>query len=499
MSDFSHAVDKYSDAHTDEGTVTLGTNGLSKPLTEFVGHSTGTLIAMVRGGVVVDSATFNDGLAVTASTDVVNSLTAVAAETAAQRSATGTSPTASTAKPAASDEQTTTNVPQTIQLPGLGNYLISVEMHSTYLLIAGVSLAPSQSAVGGETLTLALLAAAVLLLTIIGIVVVVRLALRPLARVVETAVVVTTLKLDSGEAAIASRVPPGDTDPRTEIGKVGDALNRMLDHVESALGVRAATDQRMRRFVTDASHELRTPLSAIQGYAELTRQDSEILPQMTEYALARIEAESLRMSSLVDELLLLARIDEGQDLQTEEVDLADVVTNAVNDANAAASGHRWVTEVPHADALVVGDQERLYQLFANLLANAHLHTPAQTTICTTVRVLGRAIEVTVEDDGPGIPDDLVPTLFERFTRGDASRARGSGAGTGLGLAIVLSIVEAHNGTITVQSNARGTRFTVALPTVAPARAPEQNTSLPHSAIAHGAGTRHPGRDEEVVA
>ena len=180
------------------------------------------------------------------------------------------------------------------------------------------------------------------------------------------------------------RVPAGDTDPRTEVGLVGDTLNRLLDHVERALADVAASDRRMRQFITDASHELRTPLAAIHGYAELTRQDSSILPETTEYSLARIEAEARRMNSLVSDLLLLARLDEGQDLDTADVDLTDLVIDAVNDAAVSAPDHRWLTRVPDAAVWVRGDHARLHQTIANLLSNARVHTPAGTTVTTGI-------------------------------------------------------------------------------------------------------------------
>ena len=172
-----------------------------------------------------------------------------------------------------------------------------------------------------ETAIVAAMTALALLITALGTVAIVRFALRPLDRVAATAAEVATLPLDRDHHAITPRVPDGDTDPRTEVGLVGDTLNRLLDHVERALADVAASDRRMRQFITDASHELRTPLAAIHGYAELTRQDSSVLPETTEYSLARIEAEAQRMNSLVSDLLLLARLDEGQDLDTAEIDL----------------------------------------------------------------------------------------------------------------------------------------------------------------------------------
>ena len=308
------------------------------------------------------------------------------------------------------------------------------------------------------------------LITALSMIAIVRFALRPLGRVASTAAEVATLPLDRDNHEITPRVPERDTDPRTEVGLVGDTLNRLLDHVERALSDVAASDRRMRRFITDASHELRTPLAAIHGYAELTRQDASVLPDTTEYSLARIEAEARRMNSLVSDLLLLARLDEGQDLDTSElVDLTDVVLDAVNDAAVSAPTHRWLTELPDGAVWVRGDRARLHQLLANLLSNARVHTPAGTTVTTGIGT-GRGddgvpyVELAVADDGPGIPQDLLPHLFERFFRGDKSRSRQAGS-FGLGLSIAASIVEAHHGTIAAESGSGRTAFKVHLPTV----------------------------------
>jgi len=335
------------------------------------------------------------------------------------------------------------------------------------VLVAGAPLAAADAALVRQGWAIGILTVVALLVTVAGTIVVVRVALRPLARVVDTAVAVAGQPLAEADHRISVRVAAADTTPSTEVGKVGAALNQLLDHVDHALEVRAATDQRMRRFVTDASHELRTPLAAIQGYAELTRQDSAELPEVTEYSLARIESEAGRMSSLVADLLLLARLDEGQDLSFESVDLADLLLNAVNDARASTPTHTWLADVPDGGVLVHADRERVHQLLANLLSNARMHTPDTSTITARLRVgaPGMPVELTVRDDGPGIPADVLPVIFERFARGDASRAQG-GAGprsTGLGLAIVLSIVEAHGGTIRATSTPGGTTFTVALP------------------------------------
>jgi two-component system sensor histidine kinase TrcS len=225
----------------------------------------------------------------------------------------------------------------------------------------------------------------------------------------------------------------------------------------------------MRQFITDASHELRTPLAAIHGYAELTRQDSAVLPDTTEYSLARIEAEARRMNSLVSDLLLLARLDEGQDLDIAEVDLTDMVMDAVNDAAVSAPTHRWLINMPDGPVWVRGDRAQLHQTLANLLSNARVHTPEGTTVTTGV-MTGRDdngiayAELTVTDDGPGIAPDLLPHLFERFVRADKSRSREAGS-FGLGLSIAASIIEAHKGSIEAESASGKTTFRVRLLTV----------------------------------
>jgi two-component system sensor histidine kinase TrcS len=295
--------------------------------------------------------------------------------------------------------------------------------------------------------------------------IVVNYALRPLRRVADVAGQVAALPLDSTDYRITARVSAADTDRRSEVGVVGHTLNRLLANVDSALGEIAASDRRTRQFLTDASHELRTPLAAILGYAELTRQDSEALPPTTEYALARIEAESRRMASLVADLLLLSRLDEGGDLELEDLDLCDVIADTVNDAAVTAPDHHFLLDLPDHAIWVRGDRARLHQLLANLLGNARVHTPPGVTVSTSLTT-GRDghVELIVTDDGPGIPEEIMPNLFGRFVRADKSRSRDLGC-SGLGLAIVLSIVEAHGGTVTAQSRPGRTQFTVRLPAV----------------------------------
>ncbi|NYI04922.1 sensor histidine kinase [Allostreptomyces psammosilenae] len=297
---------------------------------------------------------------------------------------------------------------------------------------------------------------------------IIRRALRPLRRVAATAVGVTQLRLDRGEVADLARVPFIYTDPETEVGQVGAALNRLLDHVGAALTARHASELRVRRFVADASHELRTPLAAISGYAQLTRRGDERIGPRTTHALCRIESEAARMTSLVEDLLLLARLDAGRPLEREEVDLARLAADAVGDAHAAAPDREWRLELPGpgCPVTVLGDATRLHQVLANLLGNARSHTPPGTRV--TTEVIGRAGEVMlrVADDGPGIPADLLPHVFERFARADSSRSRAAGS-TGLGLSIVAAVVHAHGGHAEVTSRPGRTAFTVYLPAAPP--------------------------------
>ncbi|MFJ3922329.1 sensor histidine kinase [Streptomyces sp. NPDC090022] len=310
-------------------------------------------------------------------------------------------------------------------------------------------------------------------------------ALRPLRRVAATATRVSELPLHSGEPALHERVPDAEADPRTEVGQVGAALNRMLGHVSSALTARQQSEMRVRQFVADASHELRTPLASIRGYAELTRRGREEPGPDTRHALGRIESEATRMTGLVEDLLLLARLDAGRPLSCEDTDLAPLVVDAVSDARAAGPGHHWRLELPEGPAGVHADPARIQQVLVNLLANARTHTPAGTTVTARVRSGPDTVRVEIEDDGPGIPAALLPHVFERFARGDASRSRHAGS-TGLGLAIVRAVVVAHGGLVGVHSEPGCTRFDVQLPPAArPHATSHGGTAVPWPDSQHG--------------
>ncbi|MFC8894589.1 sensor histidine kinase [Streptomyces cinereoruber] len=358
--------------------------------------------------------------------------------------------------------------PHTVELPGgLGSYRVAYAEGSRGTFLTGIPLTEVDDALSTLVLVELSVTGAGLVAASLAGTVLVRVALRPLRRVAATASQVARLPLHSGEVALHQRVPETEADPRTEVGQVGAALNRMLDHVHSALDARQRSETRVRRFVADASHELRTPLASIRGYAELTRRGREECGPDTRHALGRIESEATRMTGLVEDLLLLARLDAGRPLADEPVDLVALVVDAVSDARAAGPGHRWSLELPQEGTEVRGDGARLQQVLVNLLANARTHTPPGTKVTARVRAEGPDAVVEVEDDGPGIPDALLPSVFERFARGDASRSRNAGS-TGLGLAIVRAVVLAHGGEVTVASAPGRTVFAVRLP-LEPAR------------------------------
>ncbi|MBY3554055.1 HAMP domain-containing histidine kinase [Modestobacter lapidis] len=354
--------------------------------------------------------------------------------------------------------------PRTVDLGGdLGEYrVVAVSEPDRDVLVNGLPLTSTSAAVANLVTVEVLVGLLGLGAAAGAAVLVIRRTLRPLARVAGTATRVSELPLSSGEVRLVERVPPQDTDPRTEVGQVGTALNRLLDHVEESLAARQTSETQVRQFVADASHELRTPLSSIRGYTELVRRQGGELPAQVGHAVGRVESEALRMSALVEELLLLARLDAGRELSTEEVDLTALVVDAVSDAHVAGPDHRWQLELPDTPVLVPGDPARLHQVVANLLANVRAHTPAGTTATTRLCTVDGWARIEVVDDGPGIPPHLRGQVFERFARGDSSRSRTAGS-TGLGLAIVHAVVTAHGGTVAVAGLPGGTMFTVRLP------------------------------------
>jgi two-component system OmpR family sensor kinase len=352
----------------------------------------------------------------------------------------------------------------------LGRYrLVAATLADGTVAVTGLPLNNVSNTVFRLAAIITLVALAGLALAAFAGAAIVRLTLRPLHRMAAAARQVSTLPLDRGEVALAVRVPEEDTDPHTEVGQVGAALNSMLGHVSAALTARQESETRVRRFVADASHELRTPLAAIRGYAELSRRSQEPVPPDVAHAMARVESQAVRMTGLVEDLLLLASLDSGRPLEREPVDMSVLLVGAVSDAHAAGPDHKWRLDLPDEPVTVIGEAARLVQVVVNLLANARAHTPPGTTVqagLTTSPADPGFAALTVVDDGPGIPEALLPEVFERFARGDSSRSRAAGS-TGLGLSIVSAVVTAHQGTVRVESVPGRTAFTVRLP-LAPA-------------------------------
>ena len=252
--------------------------------------------------------------------------------------------------------------------------------------------------------------------------VLIRRTMKPLEQLSEVATQVSRLPLDAGEVALAVRVPPSNAHPGTEVGSVGHALNQMLDNVSNALEARQDSEMKVRQFVADASHELRTPLTAIRGYTELMRMTEKFTPD-GQRSLARVQSQSERMTALVEDLLLLARLDDGQPLKLSDVDLTQLVIETVSDEKVMAPDRAWHLDLPEEPVTVRGDASQLHQVLVNLLSNARKHTPPGTTVTTGVmRSADGSAVITVTDDGAGIPPEFVDKVFARFARADASRA-----------------------------------------------------------------------------
>ena len=320
------------------------------------------------------------------------------------------------------------------------------------ILIAAVPLSEADQQLERLLLVEGLVIAVVLLL--LGGVgwVIVRVGLLPLDRMGHTAG-----RIAGGD--LSHRVEA--TDPRTEVGRLGIALNGMLDRLEDAFSRRKASEDRLRAFIADASHELRTPLASIRGYAELFRMGAVREPAETERAMQRIEDEAARMGVLVEDLLTLARLDEVADVPHAEVDLAALAGDAVDDARATAPERAIALDAE--PATVLGDAHQLRQVLANLLRNALVHTPRGTAIEVAVASGRDTVRLEIRDHGPGLPTDDPDALFERFWRAEGGRERGA-AGAGLGLAIVAGIVDAHGGSVHARNApGGGASFVVELP------------------------------------
>jgi len=351
-----------------------------------------------------------------------------------------------------------------------GDYrLMATETPYGDVVITGLPLATKQSTEASLVLTMVLVSLGGLVVIGLAGTALIRRTMRPLEQLSDVATKVSKLPLDAGEVALAVRVPPSAAHPTTEVGSVGHALNLMLDNVSSALEARQRSEMKVRQFVADASHELRTPLTAIRGYTELMRM-TETFTEDGRKSLGRVQSQSERMTALVEDLLLLARLDEGKATETTDVDLTQLVVETVSDEKVMAPDHTWQLKLPDEPVTVRGDATQLHQVLANLLSNARKHTPAGTTVTTgLMRSADGSVVVTVTDDGPGIPAEFQGNIFSRFTRADAARS-GSEGSSGLGLSIVESIVMAHGGTVELVSRPGRTEFAVRLPVPGPAAA-----------------------------
>jgi two-component system OmpR family sensor kinase len=367
---------------------------------------------------------------------------------------------------------------------GSGTYrvLVSALGDNGQVLVLGAPLDTVTATLGRLVIAELLIAGAVLALLALGAFWMLRAGLRPLERIAETAGGIAHGDLDV-------RVSPADE--RSEIGRLGLALNGMLERLEDAFSRRDESEAQLRRFVSSASHELRTPLTSIRGYAALFRRGAQDNPEDLAKSMARIESEATRMSALIDDMLLLARLDEQQPLEREPVDLSPIAREAAQDARAR-DPDRPITVDEHGSVVVLGDERRLRQVAANLLDNAQLHTPPRTPVHVEVDTRAGQAVLSVTDTGPGIDPEQAPHVFERFYRGTPVGSDDNAprtAGTGLGLGIVAAIMQSHQGTATVRSHpGEGARFEITLPLADRATSPHDGSVPAVSTTAPSTGS-----------
>ena len=350
------------------------------------------------------------------------------------------------------------NKPFTLEVPGSDFRVLARVLPSA---MGSVFVAQSLSGVDETSKRLRLIFVFIgliaLLLIALASRIVIKIGLRPLADVEDVAE-----KIADGD--LSARLP--DAKPDTEVGRLVSSLNAMLSRIEESFAARTESESKLRRFVADASHELRTPLTAIRGFAELHRQGAVKGEAATSELVGRIENESVRMGALVEDLLMLARLDQSRELVSEPVNLNEVVTESVESARAAGPEHPISIDLPD-EAFVLGDAGKIYQVVANLLANARIHTPIGTPIAVSVKSDDSGTTISITDSGPGLSQADQDRIFERFYRADPSRNRSNEEGSGLGLSIVDAVMQAHGGKVTVTSKlGEGATFTVFFPLAA---------------------------------
>ena len=359
---------------------------------------------------------------------------------------------------------------ESVRVPGFGAYRVVAFDDDGTTTVYGVPQGSVDAALDRTAWTTAFVVLIGVLITAGLMAVIIHRQLRDLREVAD-------LELSAGKPELALRVPSELAVPGTEVGDVGSAVNRMLDHVGTALDERYRGTEQMRRFVADASHELRTPIATIRGWADLTRPYRDDLPAEVTTSLAKIDSGAMRMSSLVDDLLLLARLEAGrQPTKEDTVDVSSMLVELVEDAHVVNPDHSLILDVPPEPLEVRGALDHVRRVVSIVLTNACVHTPPGTQVsvsAASVRkpVAGKTpsdvVAIRIGDDGPGIPPEIRDTVFDRFVRGDPSRTRRSGVeggSSGLGLAIASGLVELMHGSITMSSSDDGTTFELRLPT-----------------------------------
>jgi two-component system OmpR family sensor kinase len=346
--------------------------------------------------------------------------------------------------------------PFTIDAPGSDFRVVARAIpNNGGTVIAAQSLADLDRTSGRLGFLFSFIGLILLLLIALAARAVIKVGLRPL----EDAEV-TAEEIASGN--LSARMPV--VDPKTEVGRLVTSLNTMLSRIEKSFAVQTQSENKLRRFVADASHELRTPITAIRGFSELHRQGAVTGEKETSELIGRIENESKRMGSLVEDLLLLARLDQAREMDSKPVDINTVVEDAVISARAAGPNHPVELHSSNEEIFTLGDEVRIHQVVANLLANARAHTPAGTPISVSVRSTDAGVEISVADKGPGLSEEDQRKIFERFYRADASRVRTGADGSGLGLSIVDAVMRAHGGSASVKSKlGEGATFTLLFP------------------------------------